>query len=146
MIQWFFDIFFWILMHHLTIQFYGHYGQLSCRHKNPILGSPRSWLKNRLLQTAAKETQTDQSEKAASSDQQPTDQVLRWQLLHVAHTFRNSKRSDEGTNTLGMSKKMKAIQWKLAHCPIIWPGLCIAGHPSSMRAQQHLLPAGSQRK
>ena len=35
---------------------------------------------------------------------------------------------------------------KLAHCPIIWPGLCIAGHPSSMRVQQHLLPAGSQCK
>ena len=35
---------------------------------------------------------------------------------------------------------------KLADCRIIWNGLCVAGHPNSMRAQQHLLPAGSQCK
>ena len=116
--------------------------------QEPILGFRTQLAENRLLPATTKDTQTDQSEKAASSEQQPSDQVLRWQLLYVAHTFRSSKRSDKGTNTVGMAKKMKAIQsiWNFAHCRIIFPGLCIAGHPSSMRVQQHLLPAGSQCK
>ena len=46
----------------------------------------------------------------------------------------------------GKENESNRINMTLAHCRIIWPGLCVAGHPSSMRAQQHLLPAGSQCK
>ena len=71
--------------------------------QEPILGFRTQLAENRLLPATTKDTQTDQSEKAASSEQQPSDQVLGWQLLYVAHTFRNSKRSEEGTNTVGMA-------------------------------------------